>query len=135
MLARPWIPLEPLVKALLLDPPSESRLSAVRGLLTAHAWPADTANTEAGAPSCQHTLSLCLDLHAGKLPLIYICNIHVLSHLLLIYICKLHWNPAAGLSDLACFAAGCTASVSEAVFSQVRRSLIARNGVIYTPSR
>ena len=29
-----------------------------------------------------------------KLPLqvIYMCNFHVLSHLLLIYICKLHWN-------------------------------------------
>ena len=25
--------------------------------------------------------------------LIDICNLHVLSHLLLIYICKLHWNP------------------------------------------
>ena len=24
--------------------------------------------------------------------MIYICNFHVLSHLLLIYICKLHWN-------------------------------------------
>ena len=23
--------------------------------------------------------------------MIYICNFHVLSHLLLIYICKLHW--------------------------------------------
>jgi hypothetical protein len=30
---------------------------------------------------------------SGKLlRLIYICNFHVLSHLLLIYICKLHWN-------------------------------------------
>ena len=28
----------------------------------------------------------------GKSLLIYICNFHVLSHLLLIYICKLHWN-------------------------------------------
>ena len=27
----------------------------------------------------------------GKLLLIYICNFHVLSHLLLINICKLHW--------------------------------------------
>ena len=27
--------------------------------------------------------------------LIYICNFHVLSHLLLIYICKLHWNRFA----------------------------------------
>ena len=25
--------------------------------------------------------------------MIYICNFHVLSHLLLINICKLHWNP------------------------------------------
>ena len=24
--------------------------------------------------------------------MIYICNFHVLSNLLLIYICKLHWN-------------------------------------------
>ena len=24
--------------------------------------------------------------------MIYICNFHILSHLLLIYICKLHWN-------------------------------------------
>ena len=24
--------------------------------------------------------------------LIYMCNFHVLSHLLFIYICKLHWN-------------------------------------------
>ena len=24
--------------------------------------------------------------------MIYICNFHVLSHLLLIYICKLHWR-------------------------------------------
>ena len=24
--------------------------------------------------------------------MIYICNFHVLNHLLLIYICKLHWN-------------------------------------------
>jgi hypothetical protein len=29
---------------------------------------------------------------SGKLPLIYICNFHVLSNLLLIYICKLHRN-------------------------------------------
>ena len=29
---------------------------------------------------------------SGKLLLIYICNFHVLSHLLLIHICKLHWN-------------------------------------------
>ena len=28
----------------------------------------------------------------GKLLMIYICNIHVLSHLLLNYIWKLHWN-------------------------------------------
>ena len=28
----------------------------------------------------------------GESLLIYICNFHVLSHLLLIYICKLHWN-------------------------------------------
>jgi hypothetical protein len=28
----------------------------------------------------------------GKFLLIYICNFHVLSHLLLIFICKLHWN-------------------------------------------
>jgi hypothetical protein len=27
--------------------------------------------------------------------MIFICNFHVLSHLLLIYICKLHWNQAA----------------------------------------
>jgi hypothetical protein len=29
---------------------------------------------------------------SGKFLLIYICNFHVLIHLLLIYICKLHWN-------------------------------------------
>ena len=29
---------------------------------------------------------------SGDFLLIYICNFHVLSHLLLIYICKLHWN-------------------------------------------
>ena len=29
---------------------------------------------------------------AGKLLMIYTCNFHALSHLLLIYICKLHWN-------------------------------------------
>jgi hypothetical protein len=29
---------------------------------------------------------------SGKLLLTYICNFHVLSHLLFIYICKLHWN-------------------------------------------
>ena len=29
---------------------------------------------------------------AGESFMIYICNFHVLSHLLLIYICKLHWN-------------------------------------------
>jgi hypothetical protein len=29
---------------------------------------------------------------SGKFLLIYICNFHVLSHLLMIYICKLHWN-------------------------------------------
>ena len=28
----------------------------------------------------------------GNLLLIYICNFHVLNHLLLIYILKLHWN-------------------------------------------
>ena len=28
----------------------------------------------------------------GKLHMIYVCNIQVLSHVLLIYICKLHWN-------------------------------------------
>ena len=35
---------------------------------------------------------------SGKLLLIYICNFHVLSNLLLNYICKLHWNP--DFSDL-----------------------------------
>ena len=30
--------------------------------------------------------------HTGNLLLIYICNFHVLSHLLLFYIYKLHWN-------------------------------------------
>jgi hypothetical protein len=30
--------------------------------------------------------------NAGNFLLIYICNFHVLSHLLFIYICKLHWN-------------------------------------------
>ena len=30
---------------------------------------------------------------AGKLLLVYICNLHALSNLLLIYIYKLHWNP------------------------------------------
>ena len=29
---------------------------------------------------------------SGKSLLIYICNFHVLSHLLLRYMCKLHWN-------------------------------------------
>ena len=29
----------------------------------------------------------------GNFLLIFICNFHVLSYLLLIYICKLHWNP------------------------------------------
>jgi hypothetical protein len=29
---------------------------------------------------------------AGESLLIYICNFHVLSHLLLNYMCKLHWN-------------------------------------------
>jgi hypothetical protein len=28
----------------------------------------------------------------GEFLLLYICNFHILSHLLLIYICKLHWN-------------------------------------------
>ena len=28
--------------------------------------------------------------------MIYICNFHVLNHLLLIYICKLHWNLFGG---------------------------------------
>ena len=28
----------------------------------------------------------------GRFLMIYICNFHVLSHLLLIYICKLHWS-------------------------------------------
>jgi hypothetical protein len=33
---------------------------------------------------------------SGEFLLIYICNFHVLTHLLLIYICKLHWiRPAA----------------------------------------
>jgi Ankyrin repeats (many copies) len=32
-------------------------------------------------------------LMKGKSHMIYICNFHVLYHLLLIYICKLHWNP------------------------------------------
>ena len=31
----------------------------------------------------------------GNSLMIYICNFHVLSYLLLIYICKLHWNPIA----------------------------------------
>jgi hypothetical protein len=30
--------------------------------------------------------------HEGNFLLNYICNFHVLSHLLLIYICKLHWK-------------------------------------------
>ena len=34
---------------------------------------------------------------SGKFLLIYICNFHVLSHLLLIYICKLYWNPNKGM--------------------------------------
>ena len=33
----------------------------------------------------------------GKSLLIYICNFHVLNHLLLIYICKLHWNLNSGV--------------------------------------
>ena len=33
-----------------------------------------------------------LKMLQGKLILIYICNFHVLSHLLLNCICKLHWN-------------------------------------------
>ena len=32
------------------------------------------------------------NLPFGNPLLIYICNFHVLSYLLLIYICKLHWN-------------------------------------------
>ena len=32
------------------------------------------------------------DVYEGSFLLIYICNFHVLSHLLLIYIYKLHWN-------------------------------------------
>ena len=33
-----------------------------------------------------------LSWQVGKLLMIFICNFHVLSHLLLIYIRKLHWN-------------------------------------------
>ena len=29
---------------------------------------------------------------SGNFLLIYICDFHVVNHLLLIYICKLHWN-------------------------------------------
>ena len=36
----------------------------------------------------------------GKFLLIYICNFHVLSHLLLIYICQLHWNYIGPLGPL-----------------------------------
>ena len=35
---------------------------------------------------------------SGNFLLIYICNFHVLSHLLMIYICKLHWNLTQGTS-------------------------------------
>ena len=31
-------------------------------------------------------------MHSGTFLMIFICNFHVLSDLLLIYICKLHWN-------------------------------------------
>ena len=32
--------------------------------------------------------------------MIYICNFHVLSHLLLIYVCKLHWNLRVWLEEI-----------------------------------
>ena len=45
---------------------------------------------DASSPTSKKTSSA--DRASGKFLLIYICNFHVLSHLLLIYICKLHWN-------------------------------------------
>ena len=39
-------------------------------------------------------------IRAGNFPLLFMCNFHVLTHLLLIYICKLHWNVQSQLSVL-----------------------------------
>ena len=45
---------------------------------------------------------------SGKYLLIYICNIHVLSNLLLIYIYKLHWN-------LLCLTEGADPNIRDAL--------------------
>ena len=42
-----------------------------------------------------------MDICGGEFLLIYLCNFHVLSHLLLMYICKLHWNRIRSMSSVA----------------------------------
>jgi hypothetical protein len=49
-------------------------------------------NYEISEIPCQVNLGASLTSGGGDFLLIYICNFHVLSHLLLIYMCKLHWN-------------------------------------------
>ena len=39
---------------------------------------------------------------SGKSIMMYICNFHVLSNLLLIYICKLHWNRTLTVTSERC---------------------------------
>ena len=49
---------------------------------------------------------------SGNFLLIYICNFHVLSHLLLIYICKLHWDIPCARSTTDWIAAYSPADVN-----------------------
>ena len=52
------------------------------------------SNSDLGDQDFNLISTICQYLPAsqGKLLMIYICNFHVLNHLLLIYMCKLHWN-------------------------------------------
>jgi magnesium-transporting ATPase (P-type) len=61
---------------------------------------------------------------SGKFLLIYICNFHVLSHLLLIYICKLHWMQLLGGLQARPFRSSCRNSTYKRGESQIISSII-----------
>ena len=62
------------------------KTSTVKNLSEIH-WAEERFVLISETPLVESELSL-----EGNSQLIYICNFHVISHLLLIYICKLHWN-------------------------------------------